>query len=432
MTDLQQHIQQTPLIDTHEHLAKEKEYVEAGPDVLADLFANYVDQDLFTAGASSEAIKALTDSSNPDIAARWNGIKDFWQHCQFTGYGEAVRLTAKNVYGMDEITLAGIEAGAEINRQRRQPGERLRILRDEGNYDHVQVDDFKWACLPDESGVDFFLYDLSWKDFCDATFDIAQLQTETGVEVRDVDSLDTAMAALFAKYAPSAIAVKAQHAYSRTLLWRERSSAEVAPILDRYLRGEALPLEEQLCLGDWCWARGVELAIEHNLPFKLHTGYYAGNNGMPVERIKPGHLCGLLARYPAARFVLMHIAYPYDPELAAIAKHYSNVYVDLCWAWSVDPYTSSNFVRRFIHTVPINKLFVFGGDTWWASASVAYAAQSRRWLTRTLQAEIDEGLLTEAQAIRLATRVMRDNQRDCFDIEGKRAHLRALLANGSS
>jgi predicted TIM-barrel fold metal-dependent hydrolase len=171
----------------------------------------------------------------------------------------------------------------------------------------------------------------------------------------------------------------------------------------------------------------VELSIEHNLPFKIHTGYYAGNHRMPVERIKPGHLCGLLARYPEARFVLMHIAYPYDPELAAIAKHYRNVWVDLCWAWSIDPYTSGNFVRRFIHTVPINKLFVFGGDTQWASASVAYAEQARTWLTRALQAEVDEGLLSEAQAIQVASRIMRENQLDCFDLPGKRAHLRATL-----
>jgi len=320
----------------------------------------------------------------------------------------------------------------EINRKRRQPGERLRILRDEGNFDHVQIDDFVWACLPDESGVDFFLYDLSWVAFCNGAFDVAALQTETGTEVHDLNSLGTAMAGLFAKYSPNAIAVKAQHAYDRTLLWHERSEAEVAPVLGKHLRGETLTVEEHLCLGDWSWARGVELSIEHHLPFKIHTGYYAGNNRMPVERIKPGHLCGLLARYPEARFVLMHIAYPYDPELAAIAKHYRNVYVDLCWAWSIDPYSAGNFVRRFIHTVPINKLFVFGGDTSWASTSVAYAEQSRRWLTRSLQAEIDEGLLTEAQAIQLATRLMHDNQLDCFDIPGKKAHLRAILAGKPS
>ena len=51
---------------------------------------------------------------------------------------------------------------------------------------------------------------------------------------------------------------------------------------------------------------------------------------MPVERIRPGHLCALLMRYPKARFVLMHNAYPYSDELIAIAKHYPNVYIDMC------------------------------------------------------------------------------------------------------
>src|SRR5690606_27471181 len=339
MTDLAQHIQQIKLIDTHEHLRSEQEYVENGPDVLGDLFNNYVLADLISAGATQQAVNALTDTKNPDIEARWNGIKDAWAHCQFTGYGEAVRLIAKDVYGMEEITLAGIEAGAKINQQRRQPGERLRILRDEGNLDHVQTDDFCWPCLPDASGVDFFLYDLSWASFCDGSFDVPALVAETGCEVRDLNTLRLAMSALFAKYGPNAIAVKAQHAYDRTLMWQERTDAEVAPILARHLRSANLTVNERLCLGEWCWARGVELAIEHNLPFKIHTGYYAGNNRMPVDRIKPGHLCGLLARYLDARFVLMHIAYPYDPELAAIAKHYRNVYVDLCWAWSIDPYS---------------------------------------------------------------------------------------------
>lgn len=429
MTDLAQHIQQTKLIDTHEHLRSEQEYVENGPDVLGDLFNNYVLADLISAGATQQAVNALTDTKNPDIEARWNGIKDAWAHCQFTGYGEAVRLIAKDVYGMEEITLAGIEAGAKINQQRRQPGERLRILRDEGNLDHVQIDNFVWPCLPDASGVDFFLYDLSWASFCDGSFDVPALVAETGCEVRDLNTLRLAMSALFAKYGPNAIAVKAQHAYDRTLMWQERTDAEVAPILARHLRSANLTVNERLCLGDWCWARGVELAIEHNLPFKIHTGYYAGNNRMPVDRIKPGHLCGLLARYLDARFVLMHIAYPYDPELAAIAKHYRNVYVDLCWAWSIDPYSAGNFVRRFIHTVPLNKLFVFGGDVGWPSASVAYAKQARRWFTRALQAEVDEGLLTEAQAMQVATRLMRENQLECFDLDGTRAALHTAVSS---
>ncbi len=124
----------------------------------------------------------------------------------------------------------------------------------------------------------------------------------------------------------------------------------------------------------------------------------------------------------------MHIAYPYSDELVALAKHYPNVYVDLCWAWSIDPWTTRDFVRRMIHAVPLNKLFAFGGDTFWPAASVAYAAQAREWLTRALQAEVDDRLLTERQALAVATRLMQTNQRACFDLGGTRAAIRRELA----
>jgi hypothetical protein len=235
------------------------------------------------------------------------------------------------------------------------------------------------------------------------------------------------MQGIFEKYAACAVAVKAQHAYNRTLQWHERTDADAATALETVLNlGNKAPLEAQLCLGDWGWARGVELAIAHNLPFKLHTGYYAGNDRMPVDRIKGGNLCSLLARYLDCRFVLMHIAYPYNDEVVALAKHYRNVWVDLCWAWSIDPFSSADFVRRFIHAAPANKLFAFGGDTGWPTSSAAYAVQARRWLNRALQAEIDDGLLKEKEACELASRFMGQNQQACFDLVGTRQAIAAI------
>src|SRR5690349_17732047 len=131
LTDLRQHIQATTLVDTHEHLRKEADYTENGPDVLQDLFANYISADLIVAGATQAAVDTLLDAGNADIEARWAGISAAWQHCQHTGYGEAVRLIAKRAYGMDDINPAAIAAAAEHNRQLRQPGERLRILKEE-------------------------------------------------------------------------------------------------------------------------------------------------------------------------------------------------------------------------------------------------------------------------------------------------------------
>lgn len=443
-TDLGHEISSLALVDTHEHLFPEDRWAgdnvklieqmkddgrpgwgDATPDILQDLFMNYVPADLEVAGATKEALERLFDPAAGDLESRFAGIRDAWQATQFTGYGEAVRLTAREVYGIDSLTTANLEAAQQKLEELRQPGERLRLLRDVAGLDHVQIDNFEWACEPDESGPDFFLYDLSWADLANGVVKVADVLEETGIEVSTLDDLRNALAEIFRRNAPCAIAVKAQHAYWRTLHWEERSEDDAARALRAVLPGGEVDEATRLALGDWCWARGVEHAIEHDLPFKLHTGHYAGAGYMQIDRVRAGNLCPLLARYPEARFVLMHTAYPYTDELVSIAKHYPNVWVDLCWAWSIDPYTSADFVRRFLHAVPSNKLFAFGGDTMWPTSAVAYSIQARRGVQRALEAEVAAGDLTEREAITVARRLMHDNQYACFDIEGTRAAIRA-------
>jgi hypothetical protein len=428
-TELAQYIAETALCDTHEHLVSENIYTSEPPDILRNLFQNYVPADLVVAGASQKAVDALLDGSNSDIRARFAGVQEAWAAVRHTGYGEAVRGIARELYDIDEITPDALERAQPRHAALCQPGERLRLLRDVANLDHVQIDNFVMPCPVDASGPDFFFYDISWFSFCSGAPDLPALATETGIEVRDLPSLRLAMEAVFTKHAPTAIAVKSQHAYDRTLRWQERTDKEAAQALAAYLHDpEGMSEAEHLCLGDWCWARGAELCIEHDLPFKIHTGYYAGHSRMPVDRIRSGHLAPLLAKYLDARFVLMHIAYPYSMELIALAKHYPNVYVDLCWAWSIDPYSAGDFVRRYIHAAPANKLFVFGGDTGYPAAAVAYARQARRWLTRALQAEVEDGLLAEPEAIALAARFMHENQYACFRVQAKKEIMRATQA----
>lgn len=424
MTDLTHHIQTIRLVDTHEHMRRENDWVEKGPDILQDLFGNYVPADLQTAGASPEAMRNLMDASQ-DVADRFEGIRAAWEATQFTGYGEAVRLIAKHIYGLEELTSNGLTAAQDKVKALQSPGERYRILHELANLDHVQTDDFCWPCPPDTSGPDFFLYDLSWATFCNGQVNPSAIHAEVGIDVTDLGSLKHSMAEIFAKHAPLAIAVKSQHAYNRTLNWIERSDDEAAKALNTVLTQSPDEIDEptRLCLGDWCWARGVELATQHNLPFKIHTGYYAGNDRMPVQRIPAGNMCALFARYLDAKFVLMHIAYPYNDELVALAKHYRNIWVDFCWAWSIDPYSSRDFLRRCIHAVPSNKLFAFGGDTGWPTSAMAYAIQARNEIRRALEAEIDDGYLTEKQAMAFATRIMHTNQYACFDVEGTRANI---------
>jgi hypothetical protein len=423
MTDLEQHIQSTPMVDTHEHMSKEPQFVDSGPDILQSVFDHYFVADLVSAGASDAAIKRFTDGSDPDIRGRFEGIRSAWEHSQFTGYGEGVSWVAKHVFGIDEISADALEKAAPLAQQMHKPGQRLHLLKDAANLDHIQTDDFEFVTQRDASGPDFFLYDLSWVGWANGNVYAEEVQREVGIEIKDLTSLRQGFEATFAKYAPLAIAIKTQHAYNRTLLWRKREDAAVERVLLKSLRGEDVSADEKLCLGDWCLARGVELATQHHLPIKIHTGYYAGNNRMRTDYIRAGLLTELLLEYPQAKFVLMHTAYPYSGEMAALAKHFPNVVADMCWAWSIDPYSSESFLRRMIHAAPSNKLFIFGGDSFWPYAAVAYAWQARRGLTRALQAEVNDSFLTEKQAMSLATRFMRGNQQDWFDIEGRRATL---------
>ncbi|MCC7204087.1 MAG: amidohydrolase family protein [Phycisphaeraceae bacterium] len=416
MTDLEYLIHHSPLCDTHEHLRTEKQYVEQGPDVAQGVFSHYIRDDLRTAGLSEEDLKRLDDASNPDLEARLAPVLRVWPHCRNTGYGEAVSYLALEFLGVEEITVrALIEAAPQWNALR-APGQRLRILREVAGLDHVQIDDFSAVRRPDpDDAGGFFRYDLSWCAMACGQIDPAALHKATDVEVRDLESLRRAMAEVFLRCGPHAVAVKTQHAYMRTLNWSRRTDEQAAAALGRVLGHEA-DEQDRLCLGDWCLGRGVELATEHGLPIKIHTGHYAGNGRMRLSWIDPGGLCELLIEYPRARFVLMHTAYPYGEKLVSMAKHFPNVWVDFCWAWSIDPAASSGLARRLIHAVPANKVFVFGGDTFWPTMAAAFGWQARRWFAVSLAGQVREGELTESAAMGVARRWMCENQQIFFSL----------------
>jgi len=166
-------------------------------------------------------------------------VQKAWAAVRHTGYGEAVRIIASEIYGIEEITAESLEAAHEEGRLMGQAGERLRLLRDVANLDHVQIDHFQRPCPVEPLGPDFFLYDISWATLCSGQPDLKPLAQETGVTVTDLSSLREAMVRVFEQHADKAVAVKAQHAYNRTLRWRERSDAEAESALAAYLAGPA-------------------------------------------------------------------------------------------------------------------------------------------------------------------------------------------------
>jgi len=85
-----------------------------------------------------------------------------------------------------------------------------------------------------------------------------------------------------------------------------------------------------------------------------------------------------------------------------------NVWVDLCWAWSINPYSATDFVLRFLPPYPST-----------SSSRTAATPAGRRRPLRMRRRRARPGArargrgrrrdLTERQAIAVAHRVMRDN-----------------------
>lgn len=424
MQKIREHIEQTPLANTHDHLLSEAEYLgENGPDVLADIFHINLRIHMIVAGAPPEAMERLANPKDSDVAARLEapGVLEAWEVCRHTGFGEVGQWVARECYGMEEITVEGVKAAAEANRALRQPGQRLRILKERGNMEYVQIDAPGWGARtadfepaePNPRKV-FFRHDMSWWNPCSGRIDPKELFEETGIEVCGLKTLKEAFAAIFARHAPSCVAIKSQHIYWRPLAWAERTDSEAERVLQAKLAGRELTAEEQICLGDWCWSQGAELAADYNLPFKIHTGILGGFGYCDLRKTRVADLAPLLAKHRRTRFLMLHIAFPFEHELMALCRHYPNCYADMACAWSVDPFGSGEFVRGMIHTAPINRLLAFGADTHWPNLSVASAAQARHYLARALEAEVREGCLTEKAALSIATRIMRKNQRELF------------------
>lgn len=416
MTTLAQHIATLPIIDTHEHLEVPAIYVDYARDAMTALFGlhAYIEHDLVSAGCDYDDLAFALDQTNPDIAARWARIAPAWAHCHHTGYAEGVRLAAQAVYGIDTISAATLMAAQARHDALRSIAGHHQLLAHTAHLTHVQIDAFTWGRPADAGQADFYHYDINVCTMVNGTIDLHALGQATGMSIATLTDYTTAIARIIASNAAQAVAIKTQHAYDRTLAWQRRDDADVVGVFQKKVSGAELSAAERLCLGDWALDQIAQHAATHHFPIKIHTGHHAGNNTMPIDWVRPGQLCDLLRTHRATTFVLMHIGYPYQHELLSIAKHYQNVVVDLCWAWSINPRASMEFVRNWIHSVPVNKLFGFGGDAFLPAQSVGFAMQTRHWLTRTLQAEVSEGYLREPEAIQIARRFLHDNQYDLF------------------
>ncbi|HUW60372.1 MAG TPA: amidohydrolase family protein [Candidatus Bathyarchaeia archaeon] len=426
-SDVQALVEKTRFIDTHEHLWPEAMRIGAlskpdpkipAPD-FSMLFCHYVDSDLQVSGMSGADYRKLT-SNDLSVGGKWKLVEPYYNKCRNTGYLLCARETARILFGEDDLNKDTYTRISEKLAGGVKPGFYRHILRDVANLEYCQVNSLESPVFNnDEPDPQLLAQDL-WTPSMSTSLSTDTLSRLTGKTIGTLEDLHGAIDWCFDTYGPRAIATKNQCAYNRPLDFAEVSDADAAPLFARYAADrKSLSDFENKALQDHLMHYCIDKAAAENLPVKLHTGYFAGHNGMPLEWLRrhASDLCPLLKKHRNANFVLMHIDYPYQDEAIALAKHYSNAYIDMCWAWIINPATSVRFLKEFLMAAPASKVLTFGGDYRPVEPVVGHAAIARRGVAQAVSELIEEGWLPESDAPELIQKIMNGNALELFPYE---------------
>ncbi len=133
----------TPLIDTHEHLCDEQDRLgaagrAAGADDWSLVLSGYLGSDLATAGMPKDAHGKFSPPRLSPVE-KWKLLEPYWPAVKNTGYGQAARISIRELYGVDDLsadTVEKVQAGYE---KLRQPGFYRRVLCELGKIESCQV-----------------------------------------------------------------------------------------------------------------------------------------------------------------------------------------------------------------------------------------------------------------------------------------------------
>jgi len=425
---LRRRVEETPLVDTHEHLIEEEARLQGDhPRVRVNdwslLFSHYLDSDLVTAGMPRAQLDVFF-AKDTDPLKKWDLLEPWWPAVRNTGYGQAVEIAMRRIYGVDGLSRDTVRTIQDQYTKTIRPGYYQHLLRNIANIESCQVNSlespFSESRQPTLLTQDISILGMHMGPNLDA------YAPKAGIKVKSLAGWHAVIDWWFEHYGPYAVAVKSQAAYSRNLDFDDVPAEEAeGPFLKR-LNNDPLTPEEKKRLEDHLFWYCARKATGHQLPVKLHTGYYAGQNGMPLDRVEknPAAAAALCRRSPETQFVFMHIGYPYYEALISVAKHYTNAHIDMCWAWIISPVAGVNFLKQYLVTAPANKVLSFGGDYIPVEPVIGHAAIARRGIAQTLIQLVEEGWLSPDAALDLVEPIQRGNARRIFNLDKKIPALR--------
>ncbi len=414
LPEIGQAIDALTIVDTHEHLPAWEKHRSMSNDVLGEFLIHYFNRDLVSAGLPLPDMERARDEKLP-LMQRWALVAPYWEACRLTGYGRALDITAKGVYGIDGVHGHTLEALNDAYHKARAAG---------GCYRRV----LKELCRIEASVLDGGTHDADPLFFRTA-YNIGalvlggsapacrRLGRSAGMPVRSLaDYLDAVDAVLTRGFDEQGYAcLKSAMAYMRSLSFPLPAPAEAeAAFMDNQRAYGHLPDWDESAprpapaFENFVMHHILRFAGKRGLALQVHTGLQEGNGNI-LEHSRPTLLSNLFLMYPEVRFDLFHIAYPFQHELSALCKNFPNVFIDMCWAHIISPRASMLALDEWLDSVPYNKISAFGGDYCFVDAIYGHQLLARQDVARVLSRRVSAGDMSAQAALDVARAVFYDN-----------------------
>ncbi len=414
--ELVEHIKGIWVIDTHEHLPTEEEWLAVDESRLDfSQLMHYIDLDVVSAGMPFADMQKVR-FADLDEDEKWALFEPFWQDARNTTFARVVEESVKEFYGVP---------GLDKNTYK-EIGRRIKALRKPGHYRSVLMDTARIRLSLVDTGStaldpDFFRSVVRLDDYFSIgnRRDLDALEEKYRTEFSTLAAIERALGeAVEGAKRSGAVAIKTAQAYSRGLKYeittREAAEREFDRVADA--EGDAQSAHFK-ALSDYLFCRLIENCIEHDLPVQVHTGMAAGHE-VYLEPTNPTLLTEVILHYPQAKFDLFHAGFPYWEEMGVMAKAYPNVRADLCWMHIVSPAAARRALDEWLELAPANKIFGFGGDLGSVEIVAIHAKLARSNIAQVLAEKVDTGYFSLKQAKRIAELILRDNPMEFFRLEG--------------
>lgn len=408
---LWEHINRIPIMDTHEHLPLREECRDQQSDVLQEYLCHYFSSDLVSAGLSQDVLDKQIRMGKLTVTEKWKLIEAYWDRARFTGYGQAIAMTARDLYGVEHIDGNTISLLNDRFLAARATGNCYnRILKDKCHIEKSMI--IEWCNTRDHdcsffqiaANIDMF---VEWSrpenrvkleeilkkpltTFEDLLEDTEQTLKTTAFQITRVFKLGCAYSRGLAFSAQSDYSVAKQDFDRMMAIVRHGGAPASTSAFEDYMVNHVLRVIERF---------GGVVQVHTGLlePSAVYTP--AGND---VRRSNPELLTDLILAHPHVTFDLFHMGYPYQNELAAMAKSYPNVTVDLCWAHSISPSTARRVLDEYLDAIPHGKISAFGGDSCFVDAVYGHLLLAKQNVACVLTEKVCMGQITETQASDLA------------------------------